>query len=310
MNSPENLALKIKEEAIRLGFDACGTARAGFLENENRYLNDYINENRNAVMNYLARSRKKRTDPRLVLENARSVISVILNYFPEKQQNPECSYKVSKYAYGQDYHKVIKTRLEQLLSFINQQAGNVKSKINVDSSPVMDKAWANRSGLGWTGKNTLLINKNRGSYFFIGEIITDIELDYDNPVEEHCGNCTRCINACPTGALVAPYRLDAAKCIAYATIEKEQFDHDLLKNNKEWIYGCDICQDVCPWNNDPKPSTAREFQINPFIEKAGDIDWEEIDEASFKKIFKNSPLQRRGFLKIRANINKVKNLGI
>jgi len=305
LKSSLQLTISIKQQAAKLGFDACGISKSMVLVQEKKWLDDYLSEKRNADMKYMANQPERRVDPSFHLDDAKSVISVILNYYPRQLQNQACGYKVSKYAYGNDYHQVLKTRLSELAKFVNETSKDVHSKFFIDSAPVMEKAWAQKSGLGWIGKNCILINKNLGSFFFIGEIITNIELDYDSQVTNNCGSCNKCLDACPTKALIAPYQLDASKCIAYATIESKGILGDEFNSNKEWIFGCDICQDICPWNKMPKPTTVQEFKINEFINHAEDKDWEQIQEIDFNSIFRNSSIGRTGYLSLKRNIQKV-----
>ena len=265
MPEKETISEKIKNFAIQLGFHACGISKADLLAEDAFLLEKWLAQNHEGEMAYMRNHIEKRTDPRLLVENAKSVISVLLNYYPEKPLQTEDQYKISKYAYGTDYHFVLKDKLTELLSFIEEICGKRTARIFVDSAPVLDKRWAQKSGLGWIGKNTCLITKEQGSFFFIGEIIIDLELDADKPIEDYCGSCTKCLNACPTNALVAPYRLDARKCISYLTIENKEEIPDRFKNSfNNWIYGCDICQDVCPWNKKAITTLIPEFK--PSIE--------------------------------------------
>jgi len=246
-----------------------------------------------------------RLDPRKLVPGAKSVISLLLNYYPEDKQNTELdSYKISKYAYGKDYHKVIKAKLKELYEFIHTEIGEIGGRVFVDSAPVMDKAWAKKSGLGWMGKNTNIINPKQGSFFFIAELIIDLELDYDGPMKDYCGSCTRCIDACPTDALIAPYQIDASKCISYFTIElRENIPYEYHNKLGNWIFGCDICQDVCPWNRFSKPNHEPEFaQTNNILEMTKS-DWDEITEDVFVKLFKDSPLKRTGFEGMKRNVS-------
>ena len=231
----------IKEEAIRLGFMSCGISKAGFLEEEAPRLEEWLNKNRNGKMSYMENHFDKRLDPTKLVDGSKSVISLLLNYYPDKVQNPE-SYKISKYAYGKDYHFVIKDKLKSLLQFIQSEIGEVAGRAFVDSAPVLDKAWAAKSGLGWIGKNSNLLSKKAGSFFFIAELIVDLELEEDTPVTDHCGTCTACIDACPTNAIVEPYKVDGSKCISYFTIElKDELPNSFKNTFEDWMFGCDIC---------------------------------------------------------------------
>jgi epoxyqueuosine reductase len=301
------LSNKIKAEATRLGFLLCGISKATFLDDEATRLEKWLNENKHGKMQYMENHFEKRLDPRLLVNDAKSVISVLYNYFPETLQNEE-SYKISKYAYGNDYHFVIKDKLKLLFQYIQEEIGEVSGRIFVDSAPVLDKAWAAKSGLGWVGKNSNLITKSMGSFYFIAEIILDLELEYDYATTDHCGTCTACIDACPTQAIVAPYQVDGSKCISYFTIElKENIPDEFKYQMDDWIFGCDVCQDVCPWNKFSKPHQEPLFEANDSILKYSKKDWEEISEEVFNKIFKDSPLKRTRFDGLKRNIEFVKN---
>ncbi|MBT8293060.1 MAG: tRNA epoxyqueuosine(34) reductase QueG, partial [Eudoraea sp.] len=243
-----------------------------------------------------------RLDPRLLVDGAKSVISLLLNYYPQEIQNKD-TYKVSKYAYGQDYHHVIKSKLIQLQEFISEEIGEVHGRAFVDSAPVLDKAWAAKSGLGWMGKHTNLLTQQLGSFYFIAELIVDLELEYDSPVTDHCGSCTACIDACPTEAIVEPYVVDGSKCISYFTIELKNEIPTSVKNKfDDWIFGCDICQDVCPWNRFSKPHAEPLFNPHPELLAMTKKDWEEITEDVFKKVFKKSAVKRTKFSGLKRNI--------
>ena len=292
----------IKEKAIGLGFSFVGISKAGFLEEEATHLELWLKKGMHGKMAYMENHFDKRLDPRLLVEGAKSVVSLLLNYFPGESQNREAP-AISKYAYGTDYHFVIKNKLSELLFFIRQNIGEVNGRAFVDSAPVLDKAWAKKSGIGWVGKNGNLINKNSGSFFFIAELILDLELEIDSPVEDHCGTCTRCIDACPTDAIAAPYIVDGSRCISYLTIElKESIPSEFSGKMNDWIFGCDICQDVCPWNSFSLPAKESEFTIRKEISIMGRNDWMEITEEIFKKVFKNSPLERTGFQGLKRNL--------
>lgn len=297
------MAELIKAKALSLGFSAVGIARAERLELEKERLSAAIRESRTTGMDYLKNTLDTRTDPSLFLDHAASVIMVLINYYPEKKQNPDCSFKVAKYTYGRDYHLVIKEKLQILLEFIQNLVGSANGKIFADSSPVLEKAWAVKCGLGWIGKNSLLINEKYGSFCFIGGIITDLELEYDHPVEEKCGYCHKCVDNCPTSALIAPYRLDATSCITFHNIENRKNLVPDLPDYHGWIYGCENCQDICPWNHNLRPATETAFHINPFIETATDEDWMALENDSFKEIFNESTLLRSGFERIMKLIN-------
>lgn len=293
----------IKSEAKRLGFLACGISKAQFLEEEAPRLENWLNKNRNGKMSFMENHFDKRLNPTLLVDDAKSVISLLLNYYPEKLQNPD-SYKISKYAYGQDYHFVIKEKLQEFLFSIQSTIGEVSGRAFVDSAPVLDKAWAAKSGLGWIGKNSNLLTQKVGSFYFIAELIIDLDLEYDNSTSDHCGTCTACIDACPTEAIVAPYIVDGSKCISYFTIElKENIPHEMKGSFDDWAFGCDVCQDVCPWNKFSKAHKEPLFNPNPELLSMSKKDWREITEETFKVVFKNSPLKRAKFQGLKRNID-------
>ncbi|WP_445452988.1 tRNA epoxyqueuosine(34) reductase QueG [Flavobacterium sp. 25HG05S-40] len=293
MNSnKEKYTHLIKNEAKRLGFLSCGISKAGFLEEEAPRLETWLNNNQHGEMKYMENHFDKRLNPTLLVDDAKSVISLLLNYYPSEEQNQE-SYKISKYAYGQDYHFVIKDKLKELLHTIQTDIGEVSGRAFVDSAPVLDKAWAAKSGLGWIGKNSNLLTQQVGSFYFIAELIVDLTLDYDHATTDHCGTCTACIDACPTEAIVAPYVVDGSKCISYFTIElKENIPMEMKGKMDDWMFGCDVCQDVCPWNRFSKPHSEPLFNPNPEILSFTKKDWEEITEDTFKKVFQNSAVKR------------------
>lgn len=292
----------IKAEAQRLGFLACGISKATFLEDEAPRLEKWLKDKRHGEMSYMENHFDMRLDPRLIFDDAKSVISLLLNYYPSEQQNPE-SYKISKYAYGQDYHFVIKDKLKILLETLNEQIGEINGRAFVDSAPVLDKAWAQRSGLGWVGKNNNLISKKTGSFFFVCELVVDIELDYDNPTTDHCGKCTACIDACPTQAIVEPYLVDGSKCISYFTIElKDAIPNEMKGKFDDWMFGCDVCQDVCPWNRFSKPHTEPLFQPHTNLIKYNKSDWDDISSEVFNQIFKKSAVKRTKLSGLHRNI--------
>jgi len=296
----------IKEEAKRLGFLSCGISKAAFLEDEASRLESWLNNNMHGQMSYMQNHFDKRLDPRLLVDGAKSVISLVLNYFPSEFQN-EDSYKISKYAYGEDYHFVIKDKLKELLQFIQTEIGEVNGRAFVDSAPVLDKAWAAKSGLGWIGKNSNLITQKVGSFYFIAELIIDLELEYDSPTTDHCGSCTACLDACPTEAIVAPYVVDGSKCISYFTIElKDNLPTEMKGKFDDWIFGCDVCQDVCPWNRFSKPHNEPRFQPNDEILQFSKSDWEEITQDTFQKVFKNSAVKRTKLSGLQRNISFLK----
>ena len=298
----------IKSEAKRLGFSHTGISSACFLEQEAPRLEKWLKNNMHGNMSYMERNFDKRLDPRLLVDGAKSVVSFVLNYFPEaKQIDPEAP-KISRYAYGKDYHQVIKEKLFQLLNFIRENIGEVNGRAFVDSAPVLDKAWAQKSGLGWIGKNSNLINPKNGSYFFIAELILDIELEPDLPITDYCGTCTKCIDACPTQAIIKPYVVDGSKCISYFTIElKDAFPESLKNNFDDWVFGCDVCQEVCPWNRFSKPTQEPAFHPREGLLEMSKSDWYEITKDVFNKVFKDSAVQRTGFEGLKRNLEFLKN---
>ncbi|MEM8765234.1 MAG: tRNA epoxyqueuosine(34) reductase QueG [Bacteroidota bacterium] len=297
---------RIKQEAQRLGFLSCGISKAEFLEEEAPRLEKWLNRNMHGEMHYMENHFDKRLDPTRLVEGSKSVISLLLNYFPTETQNTE-SYKISKYAYGTDYHFVIKDKLKSLLNFIQEEIGQVHGRAFVDSAPVLDKAWAAKSGLGWMGKHSNLLTQQVGSFYFIAELIVDLELEYDHPVTDHCGTCTACIDACPTEAIIEPYVVDGSKCISYFTIElKNEIPSDFQGKFDDWMFGCDVCQDVCPWNRFSKPHNEPLFNPNPELLPMTKKDWEEITEEVFQKVFKKSPVKRTKFSGLKRNIDFLK----
>ncbi|MCE6991544.1 tRNA epoxyqueuosine(34) reductase QueG [Dyadobacter sp. CY323] len=297
----------IKAKALENGFDFCGISKADFLESEAPRLENWLNRNYNGAMGYMANHFDKRLDPRKLVDGAKSVISVLLNYYPEKRlPEGEEDLKLSKYAYGTDYHFVLKEKLGSLLLAIQQEIGEVSGRIFVDSAPVMDKVWAAKSGLGWVGKHSNLLNRDMGSFFFIGEIICDLDLAYDGPIGDYCGTCTRCMDACPTDAITEAFVVDGSKCISYYTIElKDAIPADAAGKLGNWIFGCDICQDVCPWNRFSKPNTTEEFALPEHLAGFTKSDWTEITEEIFAEIFRRSPVKRTKYAGLRRNIEFV-----
>lgn len=286
---------------------SCGISKADFLEEEAPRLEKWLSENRNGQMKYMENHFDKRLDPRLLVDGAKSVISLLLNYYPEEKQQND-SYKISKYAYGEDYHFVIKNKLKELLDYIEAEIGRtVCGRYFVDSAPVLDKAWAAKSGLGWIGKNANLITKGVGSFYFIAELIIDLELEYDTPTADHCGTCTACIDACPTEAIIAPYVVDGSKCISYFTIElKEELPVEMKGSFDDWMFGCDTCQDVCPWNRFAKPHQEKAFRPHLDLLNLTKNDWENLKKESFNQIFKNSAVKRTKFEGLVRNIKFLK----
>jgi epoxyqueuosine reductase len=285
---------------------SCGISKAGFLEIEAPRLEKWLKNNSHGQMTYMENHFDKRLDPTLLVDGAKSVVSLLLNYYPSELQR-EDSYKISKYAYGQDYHFVIKEKLNELLFAIQENIGAVSGRAFVDSAPVLDKAWAAKSGLGWIGKNSNLITQKVGSFYFIAELIIDLELEYDFATTDHCGSCTACLDACPTQAIIAPYQVDGSKCISYYTIElKDNLPDEMKGKLDDWAFGCDVCQDVCPWNRFSKPHSEPLFQANPELLSYSKKDWEEITVETFQKVFKDSPLKRTKLEGLKRNIQFLK----
>lgn len=286
----------------------CGIAKAGFLEEEAPRLEAWLKAGMHGEMQYMENHFDKRLDPRLLVDGAKSVISLALNYYTEDKQLDPLAPKISKYAYGADYHFVIKDKLKQLLNFIHTHIGEVNGRAFVDSAPVLDKAWAKKAGLGWVGKNSNLINQRSGSFFFLAELIVDLELEYDiAPTADHCGTCTRCIDACPTEAIVAPYVVDGSRCISYLTIElKNELPQEFKGKTDDWMFGCDICQDVCPWNKFSVLHTEPAFNPHPDLLGISKKDWEEITEETFQKVFKGSAVKRTKYAGLKRNIDFIK----
>ena len=306
MNNKEINTKFIKSEAQRLGFLSCGISKSGFLEAEAPRLEKWLNQNQHGQMAYMENHFDKRLNPNLLVDDAKSVVSLLLNYYPSETQI-EDTYKISKYAYGQDYHFVIKEKLKELLFSIQENIGEVSGRAFVDSAPVLDKAWAAKSGLGWIGKNSNLITKTIGSFYFIAELIIDLELDYDHATTDHCGSCTACLDACPTEAIVAPYVVDGSKCISYFTIElKDNLPQEMKGKFDDWAFGCDVCQDVCPWNRFSKSHNEPLFNPNAELLSMTKKDWEEITKETFETVFKNSAVKRTKWEGLKRNITFLK----
>ncbi|MGN6568900.1 MAG: tRNA epoxyqueuosine(34) reductase QueG [Flavipsychrobacter sp.] len=308
MQSAEQHTTLIKQEAAKLGFNTCGIAIATQLDDDARRLETWLNKGHQGKMQYMERYFDLRTDPRKLVPGAKSVITLTLNYFPAQQQQPDAP-KIAKYAWGTDYHYVIRDKLNQLLAFIKENIGEVNGRGFVDSAPVLERSWAVRSGLGWIGKNGNLLNKQMGSFFFIATLITDLDLIADAPfTTDHCGTCTRCLDACPTQAIVSPGEIDGSKCISYLTIELKDalIPSGLSEKMEGWMFGCDICQDVCPWNRFSKSNAEPAFTPIPEILDLSLAEWEAMTEEAFRKIFKNSPLIRPKYQGIQRNLKAIK----
>lgn len=294
----------IKQKAQELGFFFCGVSNAEFLVDEAPRLENWLKQSFNGKMAYMENHFDKRLDPRKLVDNAKSVVSLLLNYYPTETLNSETP-KISKYAYGDDYHFVIKDKLKALMQAIQLEIGEVGGRVFVDSAPVLDKAWAKKSGLGWVGKNSNLIHPKNGSFFFIAELILDLELEADGPMKDYCGSCTKCIDECPTDAIVAPYIVDGSKCISYLTIElKDQILPNQFKGKMEdWIFGCDICQDVCPWNRFSKPTSENRFRPSADLLNMNKADWKDLTEEIFTVLFKSSAVKRTKFQGLKRNFD-------
>jgi len=297
----------IKKEALNLGFDQCGIAKADFLSAEAPRLENWLKNQYHGQMQYMQNHFDMRLDPRLLVADAQSVISLSYNYFPAKTQRQN-TYKIAKYAYGEDYHFVIKTKLKTLLQRIQKKIGTVNGRAFVDSAPILERAWAKKAGLGWTGKNSLLITKQKGSFFFLAQLIIDLPLAYDTPFKtDHCGNCTNCIDACPTQAILPNNTVDGSKCISYYTIElKEVIPKSEKGKFNDWLFGCDICQDVCPWNRFSKPHQEALFQPQDDLLNYTKSNWEDLTQEVFQTVFKKSALKRAGFLGLKRSVDFLK----
>jgi len=299
----------LKSTAKRLGFDYCGIAKAEFLESEAPRLEEWLNRNYHGKMSYLANHFDKRLDPTKLVEGAKTVVSLIYNYYPEKQlpHQPE-DIKLAKYAYGADYHDVIRAKLTEFLEVLREEVGEINGRSFVDSAPVMERQWAQRAGLGWIGKNSLLLNRQMGSFFFLADLIIDLEATPDTPLaNDYCGTCTACIDACPTDAIVLPEVIDASKCISYLTIElKEAIPDEFSGKMENWVFGCDICQDVCPWNRFSRPNQEPAFQPNAELSQFTNREWKELTEETFKRVFAKSAVKRTKLSGIKRNVDFLK----
>lgn len=296
----------VKQVAKNLGFDFCGISKAEFLEGEAPRLEKWLSENKQGQMKYMENYFDKRLDPRLLVDNAKSVISLLYNYYPEQKQREDAP-KISKYAFGEDYHEVIRKKLNEFLETLKKQIGDINGRAFVDSAPVMDKVWAKKSGLGWMGKNSNLITKENGSFFFIAELIVDIDLEYDGPIKDYCGTCTRCIDACPTEAIVEPYVVDGSKCISYFTIElKDAIPNEFKSKMDNWVFGCDVCQDVCPWNSFSKTHSEPLFTNQNGLLHFSETDWQDMTEETFNSVFKRSAVKRTKYKGLKRNLEFIK----
>ena len=299
----------IKQKALELGFFDVGFSKAEFLETEAPKLEKWLANNMHGKMAYMENHFDKRLDPRLLVDGAKTVVSLLFNYYSTRKQNDIAAPKISKYAYGQDYHDVLKSKLHELINWIREHIGEVNGRAFVDSAPVLERAWAAKSGLGWIGKNGNLINKGSGSFYFLSELIIDLELPADNKIAtNHCGTCTACIDACPTEAIISPSIIDGSKCISYYTIElKDALPNDAKGKLDNWMFGCDVCQDVCPWNRFATPNNEPDFAPNKELMGFTKQDWIELTEDVFKKVFKNSPVKRTKYNGLKRNIDFIVN---
>ncbi len=297
----KNTAL-VKSIARELGFDFCGISKAGFLEEDAPRLEEWLKKGHHGKMGYMENHFDKRLDPTKLVPGAKSVVSLLYNHFPKDDLGSPDQFKIAKYAYGRDYHFVIKNKLKTFMQMLQAQVGEIAGRVFVDSAPVMERSWAAKSGLGWIGKHTLLINKDQGSFFFLAELIVDLELEPDGPAKDYCGTCTRCIDACPTDAITA-YNLDASKCISYLTIElKDEIPDEFQGKMENWIFGCDICQDVCPWNRFSKPHHEQEFHPKDQLKEMKNENWQELTKEVFQEIFRGSAVKRTKFEGLKRNI--------
>ena len=306
MTLAEKSASIIKSTAKALGFDFCGIAKAGFLEEEAPRLEDWLNRNYNGQMGFLANHFDKRLDPTKLVEGAKSVVSLVYNYYPKDElPRGNSDIKLAKYAYGEDYHFVIRDKLNEFLEILRDEIGEIDGRGFVDSAPVMERQWAQKAGLGWLGKNSLLLNKQQGSFFFLAELIIDLEVTPDSPLaKDYCGTCTACIDACPTDAIVDNGVIDGSRCISYLTIElKDAIPSEFKGQMENWAFGCDICQDVCPWNRFSKPHQEPKFQPHPELAEFSNQDWQEITEETFRKVFIKSAVKRTKLAGLKRNVD-------
>ena len=303
LQSPETYANLIKTKAKKFGFQSCGISRADFLEEDAKPFESWLHKNYNGEMSYMENYFDKRLDPRLLVEGSKSVISLSYNYFPEEDLFGINQLKISKYAYGEDYHEIIKEILREMVSELQEEIGDFQCRIFTDSAPILERSWARKSGIGWVGKNANLITKQTGSFYFLAEIICDLELQEDFATKDHCGSCRKCIDACPTDAIVSERVIDGSKCISYATIELKNEIPESFKNKMEdWMFGCDICQDVCPWNRFSKPHQQEKFKPNSLIKNLEKREWQELSQEFFSEIFRKSPVKRTKFAGLKRNI--------
>ncbi len=302
MSSPRSNSDAVKRLSKQFGFIDCGISKADFLEEEASRLELWLQNKFHGEMHYLENYFDKRLDPRLLVPGAKTVVSLLFNYYPESKQNSD-TYKIAKYAYGEDYHTVLKDKCNELLDQLRSLVGHVEGRVFVDSAPILERAWAERSGIGWIGKHGLLINKKQGSYFFLAELVIDLECEPDGKIKDFCGTCTKCVDSCPTEAILPNKTLNASKCISYLTIElKNEMPIAFKDKMNDWMFGCDICQDVCPWNKFSSPHTEPRFMANGDLLSFNKADWEELSESSFQKVFSKSAVKRTKFKGLMRNI--------
>lgn len=304
MNSTaEKYSQLIKAKAKKFGFQDCGISKAAFLEEDAKPFEEWLKNNFHGEMSYMENYFDKRLNPKLLVEDSKSVISLSYNYFPDEKISTLDNFKISKYAYGEDYHEIIKEILREMVAELKEEIGDFHCRVFVDSAPVLERSWARKSGIGWVGKNANLITKQSGSFYFLAEIICDLQLEEDFSTTDHCGTCTKCIEACPTDAIVSDKIIDGSKCISYATIElKNEIPEGFRNNMEDWMFGCDICQDVCPWNRFSTPTLQEKFQPNTFLKNFKKEEWEELSQELFSEIFKKSPVKRTKFAGLKRNI--------
>lgn len=301
---PQKYSALIKAKAKKFGFQNCGISKAGFLEEDARPFENWLKNNYHGQMQYMENYFDKRLDPTLLVEGSKSVISLSYNYFPEEKISDFGTFKISKYAYGQDYHEIIKAILEEMVAELKEEIGDFHCRVFTDSAPVLERSWARKSGIGWVGKNANLITKQSGSFYFLAEIICDLDLTEDKLTTDHCGTCRKCIDACPTEAIVSDKIIDGSKCISYATIELKNEIPESFKNKMEdWMFGCDICQDVCPWNRFSVPHHQEKFKPNHHLKSYTKQDWQELSQEIFSEIFRKSPVKRTKFAGLKRNID-------
>lgn len=301
---PEKYSTLIKAKAQKFGFQSCGISKAGFLEDDAKPLEAWLQKNYHGEMSYMENHFDKRLNPTLLVEGSKSVISLSYNYYPDEKLSAIDNFKISKYAYGEDYHEIIKGILQELVAELKEEIGDFHCRVFTDSAPILERSWARKSGIGWVGKNANLITKQSGSFYFLAEIICDLDLSEDEPTTDHCGTCRKCMDACPTEAIVSDKIIDGSKCISYATIELKNEIPESFKNKMEdWMFGCDICQDVCPWNRFSVPHHQEKFKPNHHLKNYTKQDWQELSQEIFSEIFRKSPVKRTKFAGLKRNID-------